>query len=67
MYKYKLDAEQYESFIRMLEDRPPPNEKLKRLFASKPIWDEGAREDHHCGAGCCPTRGYGVRKTWRGW
>jgi hypothetical protein len=23
--------------------------------------------EHRCGAGCCPTRGYGVRKTWRGW
>lgn len=25
------------------------------------------RAHHSCGSGCCPTKGYGLRKTLRGW
>jgi acyl homoserine lactone synthase len=28
---------------------------------------QAAERAHHCGTGCCPTRGYGIRKAWRGW
>jgi uncharacterized protein (DUF1778 family) len=36
---FTLDAEQYESFIKTLEAPPAPNEKLKRLLASKSPWE----------------------------
>jgi len=37
---FTLNDEQYESFIRTLEAPPPPNEKLKRLLASKSPWEK---------------------------
>jgi uncharacterized protein (DUF1778 family) len=37
---FTLNAEQYEAFIRMLEAPPEPNEKLKRLLASKSPWEK---------------------------
>lgn len=35
-----LNAERYEAFIQTLEAPPPPNEKLKRLLASKSPWEK---------------------------
>jgi uncharacterized protein (DUF1778 family) len=37
---FTLDAEQYEAFIKTLEEPPAPNEKLKRLLASKSPWEK---------------------------
>jgi hypothetical protein len=36
---FVLDDEQYESFVNTLEEPPAPNEKLKRLLASKSPWE----------------------------
>ena len=35
-----LDAEQYEAFMRVLDNPPPPNAKLKRLLATKAPWEK---------------------------
>ncbi len=37
---FTLNAERYEAFIQTLEAPPPPNEKLKRLLASKSPWEK---------------------------
>jgi uncharacterized protein (DUF1778 family) len=37
---FTLNADQYEVFIRALESPPVPNEKLKRLLASKSPWEK---------------------------
>lgn len=37
---FTLNGERYEVFIRTLEAPPPPNEKLKRLLASKSPWEK---------------------------
>ena len=36
---FQLDDEQYEAFLRVLDDPPPPNEALKRLMTKKASWD----------------------------
>lgn len=36
---FSLDAEQYEHFVRVLDETPLPNARLKQLFASKPVWE----------------------------
>lgn len=37
---FTLDDEQYAAFIKTLEEPPAPNEKLKRLLASKSPWEK---------------------------
>jgi len=37
---FTLNKERYEAFIRTLEAPPLPNEKLKRLLASKSPWEK---------------------------
>jgi uncharacterized protein (DUF1778 family) len=37
---FTLNTDQYEAFIRTLEAPPEPNEKLKRLLASKSPWEK---------------------------
>jgi uncharacterized protein (DUF1778 family) len=37
---FTLNAEQYDVFIKTLEAPPAPNEKLKRLLASKSPWEK---------------------------
>jgi uncharacterized protein (DUF1778 family) len=37
---FTLNAERYEVFIRTLEAPPAPNEKLKKLLASKSPWEK---------------------------
>jgi uncharacterized protein (DUF1778 family) len=37
---FTLNEDQYEAFIRSLEAPPAPNEKLKRLLASKSPWEK---------------------------
>lgn len=36
---FALDGERYEAFIKALEAPPAPNEKLRRLMASKAPWE----------------------------
>ena len=36
---FSMTAEQYDSFLAVLDVPPAPNEKLKRLFASKSRWE----------------------------
>jgi uncharacterized protein (DUF1778 family) len=36
---FTLTPEQHEEFMRILDNPPPPNEKLKRLLASKAPWE----------------------------
>lgn len=36
---FTLKADKYEAFIKTLEAPPAPNEKLKRLLASKAPWE----------------------------
>ena len=36
---FTLNTDQYEAFIRALEQPPAPTDKLKRLFASKSPWE----------------------------
>ncbi len=36
---FTLEGEQYEAFIKVLEKPPLPNERLKRLMASKSPWE----------------------------
>ena len=35
---FVLEGDQWEAFNRILENPPPPNERLKRLMARKPAW-----------------------------
>jgi uncharacterized protein (DUF1778 family) len=34
-----LSAEDYDAFVRQLDDPPKPNEKLVELLRCRPIWD----------------------------
>ena len=36
---FTLSGNQYDAFVRALEAKPKPNEKLKRLFAKKSPWE----------------------------
>lgn len=36
---FVLDEEQHEAFLRVLDNPPPPNEKLKQLMAGKAPWE----------------------------
>lgn len=36
---FTLSGSQYDAFVRALEAEPKPNEKLKRLFATKSPWE----------------------------
>lgn len=36
---FELDSERYDAFLRILDNPPPPNEKLKRLLATKAPWE----------------------------
>jgi len=35
---FKLSDEAMDAFLEMLDNPPPPNEKLRAAFAKKPIW-----------------------------
>jgi uncharacterized protein (DUF1778 family) len=35
---FSLDTKQYEEFLRVLDQPPEPNARLKQLLASKPPW-----------------------------
>ena len=35
---FSLDAEQFEEFVRVLDQPPEPNERLKQLLASRSPW-----------------------------
>ena len=37
---FSLDDAQYKEFAKALDNPPPPNEKLKRLMASKAPWEK---------------------------
>lgn len=36
---FQLDDEQYDVFMRVLDNPPPPNQKLKQLLAKKAPWE----------------------------
>jgi uncharacterized protein (DUF1778 family) len=36
---FTLNAGQHETFLRVLDEKPAPNDKLKRLMASKAPWE----------------------------
>ncbi|HEX8665468.1 MAG TPA: DUF1778 domain-containing protein [Beijerinckiaceae bacterium] len=36
---FVLDEAQHEAFMRVLDNPPPPNEKLKKLMRSTPPWE----------------------------
>jgi uncharacterized protein (DUF1778 family) len=36
---FQLEAGQLDAFMRVLDDPPPPNEKLKELLARKAPWE----------------------------
>jgi uncharacterized protein (DUF1778 family) len=36
---FALDAEQFAAFMAILDQPPPPNEKLNALFAKKAPWE----------------------------
>jgi uncharacterized protein (DUF1778 family) len=37
---FSLSASQFEAFAKALDAKPQPNEKLRRLFASKSPWEK---------------------------
>ena len=37
---FKLNADQFDAFARALDEKPAPNEKLKRLMASAAPWEK---------------------------
>jgi len=36
---FELKGEQYAAFLKALDEKPAPNEKLKRLMSSRSPWE----------------------------